>query len=116
MLLEHKLGQERANALQVEQLDDVNLVGKALTSFLMPLKFLDTPPEAVLVADALAAAEEAQNACKHELAVVVEVLTSLSDLVHHGSAGLRLTLDEFAAVFVRKFLRIGARWVNRSNQ
>ena len=116
MLLEHKLGQEGANALQVEQLDDVNLVGKALTSFLVPLKFLDTPPEAVLVADALAAAEEAQDASRHELAVVVEVLTSLGDLVHHGSAGLRLTLDVFAAVFVRKFLWIGARWVNRSNQ
>ena len=60
MLLKHKFGQERANALQIEQLYDVYLLGKALTSFLMPLKFLYAPLEAFLLTDALAAAETAQ--------------------------------------------------------
>ena len=116
MLLKHKFGQERANSLQIEQLYDVDFLGKALASFLMSLKFLYAPLKAFLLTDALAAAETAQQASKHIFAVIVEVLTSLSNLMHHGTACLRLTLYEFPAALIRKFLWVRAGRVDCPDQ
>ena len=92
MFLQHQLGQKRTNALHVEQLDDVDLIGELFTSLLMPFQLFKAALQPIFPAEARATTEKAEQGCQQILRVVVEVFASLSDNFHERVARLRLAL------------------------
>ena len=113
VLLEHHLGEELAEASDVNKVDDVHFLAKLLLRTLMPLKPLHSPLEAVFLL-AAAGAYTPQEVRPEVLRVVVEVLAPASDRIHHLQ--LRFLFVRRNDVLLTVLTATRRRWENAPNQ
>ena len=91
MLLQDELGDELADTLHIEQLDDVDLTQQLVRGRLMPMQAFHLHVEPVRPLDATATTLM-QEGHPQVLRVIVEVLSALAHSPVHRVLGLGLSL------------------------